>query len=86
MSGEANEMEVIATSTTVVKEADFESKCKAVTLYCTQDTHVDFDKVANSGSFLLVKSIPLDIPNCEFTRVTALASSTGGNLYIWARR
>ena len=86
MSDLANEMEVIATSTTVVKEADFESKCKAVTLHCTEDVHVDFDKVANSGSFLLKKDLMINIPNCEFTRVTALASSTGGNLYIWARR
>lgn len=82
----ASESEVIAFNNTNPLEADFESKCERVVFHSTEDVHVAFDSVANTGSFLVkadVMTSPIDV---EFTRISALGNSTTGDLYILAIR
>jgi len=81
----AVEMEQISTSTTIAKEADFENKCKGAILHCTEDAYIAFDRGAQAGDFLLKADTMFDFP-VEFTRISALAVSSGGTLYICARR
>lgn len=81
----AVENETISTSTTVVKEANFEAKCKGAIMHCTEDVYIAFDEVANTASFFLIGDIMFDFP-VEFTKVSALAKSSGGTLHIQARR
>lgn len=82
----ATESEVIAFSNLLPKEADFEAKCKCLTVHSTEDVHIAFDEVANTGSFFVKADVMIDLPNTEFTRISALGNSTTGNLYILARR
>lgn len=85
-TGKATESETISFSNLLPKEADFEAKCKRVVLHATEDVHVAFDEVANTGSFLVkadVMTSPIDL---EFTRISALGNSTTGTLYILAIR
>jgi len=85
MANEATEQEQISTSTTIAKEADFEWKCKGAILHCTEDVYIAFDRGAQTGDFLLKADVMFDFP-VEFTRISALAASSGGTLYILARR
>ena len=84
---QAVESENISFNNTTATEADFEGKCKAVSFYSTEDVHVAFDAVANTGSFFVPKTtyVHVDEP-CEFTNISALGDSTTGLLYILARR
>lgn len=82
----AVEMENIATITGASKEADFQAKCTAVTLRTTKACHIAFDRPANTSDFLLEPDSSLDIHNIEFTKVSAIAASEAGVLYIMARR
>jgi hypothetical protein len=83
---QAVEQESIATSTTLAKEADFRSLCIGVTLHCTEDANIAFDRGAQAGDFLLKADTMINIPDIKFTRISALATSTGGTLYILAQR
>ena len=86
-TSKAMESEVIAFTNALSKEADFISKCKAVSFYSTENVHVSFDEPANTGSFFVPKTTYVHINEpCEFTRISALGDSTTGNLYILARR
>lgn len=82
---QAVEQEVIVTSTTS-KEADFESICVGVTLHCTENAYISFDRPAKVGDFYLIADTMLNIPDIKFTKVSALQVSTSGSLYILARR
>ena len=81
----AVEQEVITTSTVPV-EADFEAGCRGVTLHCTENAYIAFDRAAQVGDFFLIADTMLDIPDIQFTRVSALQVTTSGTLYIMARR
>ena len=82
----AVEQESIAVVSTQSKEADFETLCIGCTLHCTEACYISFDRPANSGDFLLLADTMLNIPDIKFTRVSGMAVSTGGTLYILARR
>lgn len=83
----AVEMETIAFTNTQAREADFEVKCKAVTLRSTAAVRIGFDsQVASATSFLLPADVAVDIVNIEFTRVSAQGDAGTGNLHILARR
>ena len=81
----AVEQENIATSTTVAKEADFEAKCKGCILHCTEDAYLSFDRAVQTGDFFLKADTMFHFP-VEFTRLSALAVTAGGTLYILAYR
>ena len=85
-TSKAMESEVIAFSNLLPKEADFEAKCKSVVLHATEDCHIAFDEVANTGSFMLKADVMIRISKVEFTKVSALGNSTTGDLYILAIR
>lgn len=85
MAGEAVEQESIATSTTIAKEADFESLCNGCILHCTEDAYIAFDRGAQTGDFFLIADTMFWFP-VQFTSISALAVSTGGTLYILAYR
>lgn len=80
------EQERIAFTNTSSKEADFEAKCKHVTLRSTAAVHISFDRPANSGDFLLPTDTVVEINDIEFTKVSALGNAGSGTLYILARR
>lgn len=83
----AVEMETIAFTNTQAREADFEAKCKSVSLHASAAVHIGFDsQVANANSFLMPANSTLEIQNIEFTRVSAQGDAGTGNLYILARR
>lgn len=72
---------------TVAKEADFQSLCTDVTLHATEDCHISFDgEVATTGKFFLKGDVMIDIRKIKFTRLSVIQNSTGGTLYIMARR
>ena len=81
----AVEQESIATGTSG-KRADFQSKCKHVTLHCTEDAYISFDRPVQSGDFFLKADVMIDIKDIEFTYIEALQVTSGGVLYILARR
>lgn len=81
----AVEHETISTSTTVAKEADFEAKCKGCILHCTEDVYIAFDRAVQTGDFFLKADTMFNFP-VEFTRISALAVTTGGTLYILVYR
>lgn len=83
---DAVEQELIAFNNTNPTEANFESKCKHVTLRSTAAVHVAFDRPANTGDFLLETDTSIDIQSIEFTKVSALGNAGSGSLYILARR
>lgn len=81
---QATEQETIVFTGGVPKEADFEAKCKRVILKPTAPCYIAFDRPANTGDFVISNSdsnIPIQF-DLEFTRVSALAVSGGGSLYI----
>lgn len=80
------EQERIAFTNTQSKEADFEAKCKHVTLRTTAAVHIAFDRPANTGDFLLEADSSLDITAIEFTKISAVGNAGSGTLYIMARR
>ena len=83
----AVEMETISFVNTQPREADFQVKCKGVSLHATELCHVGFDsQVANTSSFLLPADVVVDLEPIEFTRISALGNSGSGTLYIIARR
>ena len=82
----ATEQEQISIVSTQSKEADFETLCTGVTLNATEACYIAFDRPANTGDFLLLADTMIDIPDVQFTRLSAIAVSTGGVLYILARR
>lgn len=84
---QALEAEVISFVSTGSKEADFQSLCTGVVLHATEACYVSFDgEPATAGSFLLLADTMMEIEPAKFTRVNALAVSTGGNLHILAKR
>ena len=83
----AVEMETISFVNTQAREADFQVKCKAVTLHSTELVRIGFDsQVASAGSFLLPADVAIDIRDIKFTRISALGEAGSGSLYILARR
>lgn len=84
-TGLAVEQEVIVTSTASI-EANFNALCTGVTLHCTENAYIAFDRAAQVGDFYLIADKMIDIPNIQFTKISALQVSTSGNLYILARR
>jgi len=82
----ATEQENIAIVSTQSREADFETLCTGVTLNATEACHIAFDRPANTSDFLLLADTMLNIQDIQFTRLSAIAVSTGGTLYIIARR
>ena len=83
----ADEMETIAFVNTQAREADFQVKCKAVTLRATAAVRIGFDsQVASATSFLLPADTVVEIEPIEFTRLSAQGDSGSGNLHILARR
>jgi len=81
----ATEQEVIVTGTASI-EANFEAQCKGVTLHCTENAYIAFDRAAQTGDFFLIADTMLDIPDVKFTKISALQVTTSGSLYILARR
>lgn len=82
------ESENISFVNTQSREANFEAKCKAVTLKTTANVYIAFDRPANTGDFLLEAAdrvVTLEVPT-EFTKVSALGASGSGTLYILVRR
>lgn len=83
-TGLATEQEVIVTSTASI-EANFDALCLGVTLHCTEDAYIAFDRAAQVGDFFLKADTMIDIP-VQFTRISALQVTSSGSLYIIARR
>lgn len=82
----ATEQETIAFVNTQSKEADFEAKCKGVTLRSTAAVHIAFDRPADTSDFLLPADSVVDITDIEFTKISAIGNSGNGTLYIIGRR
>ena len=82
----AVENEKLSFTNTASTEANFESKCKHVTLNATDNCYIAFDRPANTDDFLLLADTMLDITFIEFTKISAIGVVGSGTLYIMCRR
>lgn len=82
---EASESRKVAATGTAL-ELNFESQCTGVMVQADDSCFIDFDKVADIGSFPVIADLQGFYIPVIFTRMSVITSGGSANLYVLALR